>query len=99
LNCHCGATLTGETAIIGEPMCAANGYPDDYLVLASCSTCSATHSIRMWQSEAGALESVELDRMREEGGVVELIGDSVIATNGLRDLRRHDYLDEENWVA
>ena len=52
---RCHATITGETAVVGEPMCAAHGYEDDYLLLVTCA-CGATHSIRMWQSEEAALE-------------------------------------------
>lgn len=55
----CSAALTGETAIIGDPMCSAKGYPSDYVLLVTCPRCQGTYGIRMWQSEASAVEDAE----------------------------------------
>jgi hypothetical protein len=99
LICHCGTDITGETAIVGEPMCATSGYEDDYLLLLTCPRCGATHSLRIWQSEAGAMEDAELERMRDEDGIVELIADTAGVMNHLRDTRRHDHLDTKYSAA
>jgi hypothetical protein len=65
VNCNgCRDELSGKSAIIGAPMCAASGYPDDYLLLVTCPRCGATHSIRMWQSEAAALDDAEEETRR-----------------------------------
>jgi RNase P subunit RPR2 len=60
----CRSVVTGETAAVGSPMCAGNGYPDDYLLLITCRSCGATHSIRMWQSESAALDDAEEEERR-----------------------------------
>jgi hypothetical protein len=65
VNCNrCHSVITGETAIVGKPMCASNGYPDDYILLISCKVCGATHGLRMWQSEEAALDDAEEEERR-----------------------------------
>lgn len=61
----CGNQLSGETAHIGAPMCAASGYAHDYILIVTCKNCSATHGLRMWQSESSAVEDAEADEESE----------------------------------
>jgi hypothetical protein len=81
----CGAHLSGETAHIGQPMCAASGYEDDYILIVSC-PCGATHGVRLWQSEESAVEDW-LEDEREADGVTSLLGDTAAQHNHDRDYR------------
>lgn len=86
---RCSNDLSGDTALIGEPMLAANGYPDDYILLVSC-PCGATLSIRIWQSEESAIEDAELESERDAAGITGLLDDTAGVSSSDRDHRNHD---------
>ena len=83
---RCSLRLSGETALIGEPMCAAYGYGDDYVLLVSCPHCHATRGIRVWQSEAAAVDDW-LEMARERDGIAGLISDEEPILSSERDSR------------